>query len=90
MGLDDSSCNHFLVSLPYTFGPQLEVCSVGGENIHLYWLLPITKDEKDFKTENGLDALEAKFEEKGLPYWRPERPSVIQPDDLSSFSRSGL
>ncbi|MGE0887714.1 MAG: suppressor of fused domain protein [Blastocatellales bacterium] len=75
--LGNSLSDHFLISLPYTFGPQLELCSIGDENIHIYWLLPITKKEKDFKAENGLEALESKFEEKGIQYWLLDRPSVI-------------
>jgi len=41
------------------------------------WLLPITQEERDFQIENGLDALEEQFEEKGLEYWNPARASVI-------------
>lgn len=75
--LEPSTCDHYLISLPYTFGPQLELCPIGEEHIHLCWLLPITKQEREYKIENGLDALETKFEEKGLQYWRIDRPSVV-------------
>jgi len=75
--LENSTCDHFLISLPYTLGPQLEICQVGEENLHIYWALPITNREREYKVKNGLEALEAKFEEKGLMYWEVYRPSVI-------------
>jgi hypothetical protein len=75
--VENATCDHFLISLPYTFGPQLELCPSGEGNIHIYWLLPITKPEREYKKQNGLDALESKFDELGLQYWRVDRPSVI-------------
>jgi hypothetical protein len=75
--LENSTCDHFLISLPYTLSPKLEICQIGDEDIHVYWALPITKREREYKLKNGLEALEAKFEEKGLMYWKLDRPSVI-------------
>jgi Suppressor of fused protein (SUFU) len=40
------------------------------------WLLPITKEERDFKVVNGLEALESLFEERELECWDPHRSSV--------------
>ena len=75
--LENSTCDHFLISLPYTLGPGLESCQIGEENLHIYWALPITKSEREYKIRNGLEALETRFEEKGLRYWDAHRPSVI-------------
>ena len=47
-----------LISLPYPFGPELEVCCLRERHFHLYWVLPITKAEREFKAEHGQDALE--------------------------------
>jgi hypothetical protein len=72
-----SDMDHVLVSLPYTYGPDLGVCVVPGRQVHFFWLLPITKAERDFKVANGLDALEDRFEEGGIEYWSAHRRSVV-------------
>jgi len=75
--LENSTCDHFLISLPYILGPKLEICQTSDQNLRIYWALPITKKEREYKVKNGIDALEAKFEEKALMYWKLDRPSVI-------------
>jgi suppressor of fused protein SUFU len=75
--LEGSACDHMLVSLPYPFGEELELCEVDEGHIHLYWLLPITLAERQFKATNGLEALEQLFEDRELEYWRADRPSVV-------------
>jgi hypothetical protein len=75
--LPDSACNFFLVSLPYPFGPELEVCHLSESHLHVLWLLPITATEREFKKREGLEALEQRFDECGLEFWLPDRPSVI-------------
>jgi len=75
--LPDSACDHMLVSLPYPFGPELEVCCLGERRLHLYWVLPITKAEREFKTEHGLEALEQRFDTHAIEFWDPHRPSVV-------------
>ena len=71
-----SRCDHFLVSRPYPFGPDLEICPLDGTHLHLQWLLPITEAEKEFAVSQGLEALETRFEQKKLQYWLPDRRSV--------------
>lgn len=75
--LPGSLCDHFLVSRPYPFGPDLEVCNFGGGHIDFCWLLPITTAERDFKKRNGLESLEQRFDEAAIEYWNPLRPSVV-------------
>lgn len=75
--VEGSICDYMLVSLPYPFGDELEVCNTENDHIHLFWLLPITEQERRFKVENGLEALEEKFEEKELKYWQVGRKSVV-------------
>ncbi|MGW5653784.1 suppressor of fused domain protein [Streptomyces humi] len=76
--LDDSDCDHYLVSLPYPFGPEFEFCEWGdGAHARILWLLPISKAEKDFRREAGLEALESRFEELGIDPVDPQRASVV-------------
>lgn len=71
--LPGASADHLLVSVPYPFGPELELVRVGTQHRHLLWLVPITAGERAFKIANGLDALEQRFEDGGLEYWNPFR-----------------
>jgi hypothetical protein len=75
--LPGSRCDHLLVSLPYPWGPDLETCHVGDRHVDFLWLVPITKQERDFKAANGLEALESLFEDRGLKYWDPDRISHV-------------
>jgi Suppressor of fused protein (SUFU) len=75
--LPGSACDHFLVSLPYPFGPKLEVCNLDNWHLHILWLLPITQSEREFKVREGLEALEQRFDSCQLAYWHPDRPSVV-------------
>ena len=75
--LDDSACDHLLVSVPYPYGPDLEVCAWQRGHARLLWLLPITEAERDYRATNGLEALEARFDEHAIEFWDPRRPSVV-------------
>jgi hypothetical protein len=76
--LDDSACDHYLISLPYPYEPDFEVCKWDGDaHARILWLLPITKAEKDFRREEGLEALESLFDERGIDPVDPQRTSVV-------------
>ena len=75
--LEKSLCDYLLVSLPYSFGHQLEICNIDDGHIHFHWLLPITKAEREFKITQGIEALEQQFEKSELEYWNPFRQSVV-------------
>ena len=76
--LGESKCDHYLVSLPYPFGPDFETCAWDdGAHVRILWLLPITKAEKDFRREQGLEALECLFEEHAIDPVDTRRPSVV-------------
>lgn len=75
--LPGSACDFMLVSLPYPFGPSLEIYNCPGASLRVLWLLPITKKEHDFKTHEGLEALEQRFDDSELEYWVPGRSSVV-------------
>ncbi|WP_432171771.1 suppressor of fused domain protein [Streptomyces sp. 1222.5] len=76
--LDDSRCDHYLISLPYPYGPDFEVCAWDGTaHARILWLLPITKAEKDCRREQGLEELESLFDERAINPVDPQRPSVV-------------
>jgi hypothetical protein len=71
-------CDHFLVSLPFPFGPDLEWCCLDGKgHVRFLWLLPITAAEKRFRHEHGLEALEQRFDDAQLNHASPWRESVV-------------
>ncbi len=72
-----SQCCHLLVSLPYPLGPELERAQDSSGPVRILWLLPITDQERAFKKDNGLEALEQRFDSARLEYWVPDRASVV-------------
>ena len=72
-----SLCDHFLISLPYTHGPNLEWLRLETICIRFLWALPITSREAAFAELHGFVALEEKFEEAGLDYLNPNRQSIV-------------
>lgn len=71
-----SACDHGLVSLPYLDGPDLEIAEFSQAKLQFCWLIPITKEEREFKKSYGLDALEQRFETASFNYLDPKRRSV--------------
>ncbi|HEX2988462.1 MAG TPA: suppressor of fused domain protein [Chloroflexota bacterium] len=74
---EGSRCSFGLVSLPYTFGPELEIACIQQKHVRVLWLLPITEEERAFKMASGLEALEGLFEERQFNYLDPQRVSVV-------------
>jgi Suppressor of fused protein (SUFU) len=72
-----SRCDHILISLPYPYGQDWEICGLENGHLHIYWLLPITSEEHEYKVKNGAEALEELFERKGLEFWKTGRKSVV-------------
>lgn len=75
--LDNSGCDHAFISLPYLDGNDLKLFNFGGHEINCYWLIPITREERDYKIENGCEALEQLFEAKELDYLNPDRKCLV-------------
>ena len=75
--LDSSICDYGFISLPYLDGEELELFQFEDTTINCYWLIPITKEERDYKIKNGVEALEQLFEDKQLDYLNPNRKSLI-------------
>ena len=72
---DDSPCSFGFISLPYLDGEDLEIFNFEDGHLHNLWLIPITESERDYKIENGWDALEQRFEDCEMDYLNPQRPS---------------
>ena len=75
--LAGSPCDHLLVSTPYPFGPDFEICNLHDSHVHCTWLLPITKQERNFKSQHGLEELEVRFDDAAIDFADPQRPSVV-------------
>lgn len=75
----NSKCSYGLISLPYLDGQDLErFCpDKDGRAIFCYWLVPITLQERNYKIQNGMEALEEKLEESQFNYLDSNRASVI-------------
>lgn len=74
-----SHLTYGLISRPYRDGHSLECLSDKNDNriASCYWLLPITKSEREYKKQFGLEKLEALFDQHGLQYADPQRAPVV-------------
>lgn len=71
-----SILDHGFISLPYLDGEALEIYDWENRELHCYWLIPITEQERDFKISHGCEALEQLFEDRSLDYLNPHRSSL--------------
>jgi len=76
--LNDSTCNHLLVSRPYPFGPAFEHCRLAELSVRLLWLCPLTADEAAFARANGAEELEQRFESAAIDTLDIHRRSVLE------------
>ena len=53
--LPDSNCDHGLISLPFLDGPALENASILGQSVRILWLIPITRAEREYKVQHGVE-----------------------------------
>jgi hypothetical protein len=75
--LAGATCDAFLVSLPHPFASTVRTARAGGRTVHVRWLLPITPGERRFAAEQGVAALEQRFDDAPVDYGRPDRPSCV-------------
>ncbi|MBQ9259259.1 MAG: suppressor of fused domain protein [Neisseriaceae bacterium] len=75
--LDNSELKYFLISLPYTFGKELEYMNFDNNLIRFFWLLPITDKEHEFLHNNSVELLENLFEKNNINYLDINRKSVV-------------
>lgn len=71
-----SLCTHLLISLPYAYGPNLEVCAWRSGHARLLSAIPITEAERNLKATAGLEALESLLEARAVNFTDPFRSSV--------------
>lgn len=74
--VDGSALEHVLISLPYPWGPKLELCQLGRRLVRVLWALPIYEAERRLKVRHGLEALEQRLEAASVNPLDPRRPSV--------------
>ena len=72
-----SVCDYGFISLPYLDGPRLEDFIVGDENVKCYWMIPITENERKYKSQNGVEALEELFDSPDFDFDDLSRKSLI-------------
>jgi hypothetical protein len=75
--LENASCDHFLVSLPYPFTSDLETVKINDIYVSFWWLAPITESEAQYVRSNGSEALWKKFDEARPDFLEVRRPSVV-------------
>jgi hypothetical protein len=73
----DSQLDHLLVSLPYAYGPDLEVLAWRTGHARLLSLIPISRTERDFKAVHGLEALEQRLDQAAVDFANPARKAAI-------------
>jgi len=74
--LPNSICDHGLISLPYLDGPRLEWMNLDGFRTQFLWVVPISESERAFCRQEGVDALERRFETGCFDYADPSRKAV--------------
>jgi hypothetical protein len=72
-----SNLDHGFLSFPYVEAEGIESFDCGSGRTTVAWLIPITSSEREFKKENGVEALETLFEKNGLDYLNPWRASLV-------------
>ncbi|MGY8769629.1 MAG: suppressor of fused domain protein [Pirellulales bacterium] len=75
--IEGATCDVFLVSPPYPFDPEFELCNLSDDHVNFLWLLPITQSEREYCKAHGVEALEVEFEKVGIEFWRPDREAVV-------------
>ena len=58
-------------------GPKLEHAELEYRHVQVLWAIPIYESERVVRREQGLDALERRFEDAGFDYLDPLRPPVV-------------
>jgi hypothetical protein len=74
---EGSLCTYELISLPYAYGPEFEICRWDSGHIRILAALPITEAEQHFRLAHGIEALEQRLDDAKIEFTDPHRPSVI-------------
>lgn len=74
---EGSALQHFLVSVPYPYGPAFEYMDSPDGPVRLLWLLPIIQQEAEYAAREGCEGLEDLLEQHEVDFLDPARPSVV-------------
>ena len=74
--MEGSAADHLLVSLPYPYGPALELCRLRERHVRYLWLVPITAAEANLVRSQGLETLEGLLEQSNVDMISPKRRSL--------------
>lgn len=74
---EKSNCSYGLISFPYLDGPELEILETKNILVSFLWLIPVTKNEVEYKKKYGIEKLEELFENKKFNYLDKYRKSVV-------------
>jgi Suppressor of fused protein (SUFU) len=72
-----SRCDYGLISLPYLDGPDLENLTFADVTAKFYWLIPVTKNEVEYKKRYGVQSLEKMFDNSSFNYLDAGRKSIV-------------
>lgn len=74
-----AAASYGVITLPYLDGPTLERCLDEDATLltQCYWLIPITKSEREYIKKRGLEAMEKLFETQDIQYADPARKGLV-------------
>lgn len=74
---------------PGVFGEPSFFCSLpGGDDVNFYQLIPLYKEEMDFKIENSVEELLSKFPDELLEVIDPSRPNAITDEEAIGYDEA--
>lgn len=73
----DSPCTWMLACPPYPYNISLERLDLADLDIHIVWMMPITKEEASFARDEGVDALEQRLQDAAADFLSTRRSSVV-------------
>jgi hypothetical protein len=72
-----SVCTHLLISLPYAYGPALEICEWPDGHARVLAVQPISAAERAFTIDHGVEALEQRLEDTQAAFSDQRRASAV-------------
>lgn len=77
MYLPDSPMNHILFLSPFLWGEELRTLDFQSEKVGWLMAVPLSEAEKNYADEQGLEALEALFEQAQINVFDLDRESIL-------------
>ena len=76
--LGESPFDHLVVTLPYPYGPNLEISPEAAGHARFLWLVPISKAEAEFIRRSGFGRFEDLIEESEVDVLDPHRRVLVK------------